>query len=219
MSHHHHKADKSPNEWDPVEDVSTPDVPENVPTEVPAAEPPADTAEKSAPEVEKGSEAAAKLTAAQAEIADLQQKLLYLQADYQNYRKRVSRDIAEARVTGVANTLSPFLTVYDFLGMAGNAAEKSDNLESIRQGLKMIIGEFNKAFDELGVKKVATVGAKFDPEMHEAVSHQPDEKIPEGEILKEWAGGFRLGDRLLRPARVVVSAGTPKPGEAPAEKQ
>lgn len=148
------------------------------------------------------------------EIQSLREKLIYLEADYQNYRKRVVKDLSEARLCGAAGTLEPFLTVFDFLGMAKTAAEKSENIESIRQGLNMIIGEFHKAFDELGVKKIATVGADFDPRMHEAAAHEPSDEVPEGKIIREWSGGFKLGERLLRPARVVVSSG-PAPEEAP----
>ena len=165
---------------------------------------------ESIPEEEEGGDAnaaqeeTAKLAA---ELQALKEKLMYLEADYQNYRKRVVKDLSEARLCGPAGPLEPFLTVFDFLGMAKNAAEKSDNIESIRQGLNMIIGEFHKAFDELGVKKIATVGTDFDPKYHEAAAHEPSDEVPEGKIIREWSGGFKLGERLLRPARVVVSSG------------
>lgn len=142
-----------------------------------------------------------------AELAELQSKYLYLQAEYQNYRKRVVKDLADARAFTLADTLSPFLSVFDYLTMAETAAEKTDNLEAVRQGLKMIMGEFFKAFDELGVKKFDSVGKKFDPSLHDAVANEPSETVPEGEIIREWAGGFKLGEKLLRPARVVVSSG------------
>ena len=148
------------------------------------------------------------------EYEEMRDKYLYLQADYQNYRKRTAKDISEARILGAANVLAPFLTVYDFLNMAKTAAEKSGNIESIRQGLNMILGEYVKALDECGVEKVAAVGTKFDPELHEAVAHEPSDTVPEGEILKEWSGGYRFGSRLLRPARVVVSSGA-APAETP----
>lgn len=141
------------------------------------------------------------------EVDELKEKLIYLQADYQNYRKRVAKDISDTRLYAMASTLSPFLTVFDYLNMANVASEKSDNIESIRQGLNMIIAEFNKAFDELNVKKLDSVGKKFNPELHEAVAHEASDTVPEGQILKEWSGGFKMGDKLLRAARVVVSAG------------
>ena len=152
-------------------------------------------------------------------LAELQAKYLYLQAEYQNYRKRVAKDVADARSYAYADALGPFMTVFDFLAMADTAAVQSDNVESIRQGLKMIIGEFNKAFDTLGVKPLDAVGQKFDPALHEAVAHEASETVPEGVVIKQWSNGFKMGEKLLRPARVVVSDGAPKAEEPGAEQQ
>ena len=88
---------------------------------------------------------------------------MYLQADYQNYRRRMIKELADARQIGVIGTLDPFLRVADFLGMADTAAKQSDNIDAIRQGLAMILNEFNKAFDDLGVKKLDSIGKPFDP--------------------------------------------------------
>ena len=152
-----------------------------------------------------------------AELAELQAKYLYLQAEYQNFRKRSVRDIADARSYAVASTLVPFLSVVDYLGMAQSAAEQSDNLEALKQGMNMIIGEFDKALDELGVKKMKTAGEKFDPALHDAVGYEKSETVPEGVIIREWSGGFTMGEKLLRPARVLVSSGN-APEEAPANE-
>ena len=76
------------------------------------------------------------------ELTDAQNKLIYLQADYQNYRKRVAKDVSDARVYGAANALEPFITVYDYLQMARQAAEKSDKIDQIRQGLSMILDQY-----------------------------------------------------------------------------
>ena len=140
------------------------------------------------------------------ELVAMKEKYLYLQAEYQNYRKRVAKDVSDA----------PFLKVFDYLGMAQTAANKSDNIDSIRAGLNMIIAEFNRAFDDLGVKEVSAVGQVFDPLIHDAVSQEPNETVPEGTVSSQWCSGFKLGDRLLRPARVVVSSGKKKE-EAPVE--
>ena len=190
------KHKKQPNVAVPGEGEQIP-VDDKLPESIPAEE-------EAGGETNTPQEETAKLAA---ELQALKEKLMYLEADYQNYRKRVVKDLSEARLCGTAGTLEPFLTVFDFLGMAKNAAEKSDNIESIRQGLNMIIGEFHKAFDELGVKKIATVGTDFDPKYHEAAAHEPSDEVPEGKIIREWSGGFKLGERLLRPARVVVSSG------------
>ena len=142
-----------------------------------------------------------------AELAELQTTYLYLQAEYQNFRKRSVRDIADARSYTIASTLVPFLSVVDYLGMAQAAAEQTDNLAALKQGMSMIIGEFDKALDELGVKRMKTAGEKFDPSLHDAVGYEKSADIPEGMIIREWSGGFMLGDKLLRPARVLVSSG------------
>ena len=69
--------------------------------------------------------------------------------------------------------------------------------------------EFDRALEELGVKKMKSVGEKFDPELHDAVGYEASETVPEGCIIREWSGGFTLGEKLLRPARVLVSSGVP----------
>ena len=193
---------------------NTPETPENNKVQEEKVDTVLDDA-KEAPEAE-----AAELSAEdklKAELAELQAKYLYLQAEYQNFRKRSVRDIADARSYAVASTLVPFLSVVDYLGMAQSAAEQSDNLEALKQGMNMIIGEFDKALDELGVKKMNTAGAKFDPALHDAVGYEKSETIPEGMIIREWSGGFTMGEKLLRPARVLVSSGN-TPDEVPAEE-
>ena len=137
------------------------------------------SAEESAPETPELS-AEDKL---KAELAELQAKYLYLQAEYQNFRKRSVRDVADARSYAISSTLVPFLSVVDYLGMAQSAAEQSDNLEALKQGMNMIIGEFDKALDELGVKRMKTAGEKFDPSLHDAVGYENSETVPERPIL------------------------------------
>ncbi len=143
----------------------------------------------------------------QGEISNLQDRLLRLQADFQNYRKRMARELADARKVGVIDTLTAFLTVFDQLDMARIAAEKSDNVDAIRQGLDMINNTFAKELEGLGVERYSAVGKVFDPELHEAVAQQPSEEYPDGVISAQWCCGYRIGDRLLRAARVVVSSG------------
>lgn len=172
------------------------------------------SAEESAPETPELS-AEDKL---KAELAELEAKYLYLQAEYQNFRKRSVRDVADARSYAISSTLVPFLSVVDYLGMAQSAAEQSDNLEALKQGMNMIIGEFDKALDELGVKRMKTAGEKFDPSLHDAVGYENSETVPEGCIIREWSGGFTMGEKLLRPARVLVSSGN-APAEEPEKKE
>ena len=142
-----------------------------------------------------------------AKIAELESKILYMQADYQNYRRRTAKDISDARISGTANALEPFLNVNDFLGMAQIAIEKSDNVEAIKQGIMMIIQQYERAMDELNVSVLKTAGEKFNPELHDAMSQEFSDTVPEGFIIKEVSKGYKMGERLLRAARVVVSKG------------
>ena len=186
-----------------------PDLPED------AANAPAPDAAANAPELAVPENDTVKQL--QDALAELQTKYVYLQAEYQNFRKRAAKDAADARSYAVIDTLLPFLTLGDYLKMAEQAAEKSDNVESIRQGLKMIIAEFFKAFDEIGVRSYDSVGKAFDPQLHDAVSNEASETVPEGTVIREWAAGFKLGDKILRPAKVVVSSG--KPAEPAADEK
>ena len=115
-----------------------------------------------------------------AKIAELESKILYMQADYQNFRRRTAKDISDARISGTANALEPFLNINDFLGMAQVAIEKSDNVEAIKQGIMMIIQQYERAMEELNVSVLQTAGAKFDPELHDAMSQEYSDTIPEG---------------------------------------
>ena len=149
----------------------------------------------------------------QQELTEAQNKLLYLQADYQNYRRRMIKELADARQIGVIGTLDPFLRVADFLNMADTAAKQSDNIDAIRQGLAMILNEFTKAFDDLGVKKLDSIGKPFDPDKQEAVMQEASDSVPEGVVIKEWCPAYMMGERCIRAAKVVVSTGKAETAE------
>jgi molecular chaperone GrpE len=156
---------------------------------------------------EKEPTAEEKIESLQEELADAKDNLLRLKADYQNYRMRTAKEIANARLFGQTDTLLPFLQVFDHFNMAMIAAEKSDNMDAIKEGLEMILKEYKKGLDELGVVPFNATGEKFDPKLHEAMTHEPSDEVEEGYVIKQWNTGYKLGERLLRPATVVVSSG------------
>ena len=172
-----------------------------------------DNLAEDAPADRKEAEAVSPEEALRKEVAELKDQLLRKEADYQNYRKRMAREVGDARRLGLCETIVPFLQLFDLFAMAMKAADKSDNVAALKQGLTMIQTEYAKALDELGVKEFHAAGEKFDPLLHDAVSSEPSDTVPEGVVIKEWNSGYKLGDRLLRPARVVVSAGPEKTGE------
>ena len=153
-------------------------------------------------------------------LAQANDRYLRARADFENYRKRMNREFAEIRSNTKEQTITEFLTVYDFFMLAIEASEKTPDITVIKQGMSMILTEFKKTFENLGVKTINTEGKEFDPNIHDAVSQEPSEKVAEGKIIRQWKPGFKIGDKLLRPATVVVSSGTPKKeAEIEAEKE
>ena len=153
------------------------------------------------------SDVSSELSALKKANEELLDKYLRVQAEYQNYRKRVSKDIASARNYAVIDTLTPFLQLFDNFSMAVKAAGSTTNIEALIQGLNMIQGQYSKALEELGVTGYSAVGEKFDPQLHDAIATEKSDTVPEGVVIREWCCGYRMGDNVLRPARVVVSEG------------
>ncbi len=152
-------------------------------------------------------DASAEIEALKKALAEAEDKRIRAIAEMDNLRKRLSKDMEAQRFSIQADTLSAFLQVFDHFSMAVNAAKASDNLKALLDGMKMIETEFAKAFQELGMEFVSAEGKDFDPSLHEAISQEPSEKIPAGKVLRQWSSACKLGQRLLRPARVVVSSG------------
>ena len=146
----------------------------------------------------------------------LNDKYLRLRADFDNYMKRMAREANDIRERSKKSVVTEFLPVYDFFQMAMKHSETSDDIAALRQGMNMILNEFSKAFDALGVKELQAVGQKFDPNLHEAVKSEPSDTVAEGIIIQQWKPGYMMGDKLLRAAMVVVSSG---PAEKATEKE
>lgn len=144
-----------------------------------------------------------------AQLEEFKDRYLRSRAELDNYRKRVAREFQVIRKTSTATVIEEFLRVFDHFEMAMAHADKTTDIETLKQGMDMILAEFQKAFENLGAELVETEGKEFDPHLHEAVAHEPSTDVPAGHILKQWKCGLRLEDRLLRPATVVVSSGPP----------
>jgi len=145
----------------------------------------------------------------QAQIAELTDKLLRSRAEFDNYRKRIAREFGDVREQAKQRTIGEFLNVYDFFMLAISHIETSSDIESIKQGMQMILTEFERTFESLGVKEVTAVGQPFDARFHEAVAQEASDSVPEGSVIRQWKSGFTVGENLLRPATVVVSSGKP----------
>lgn len=148
------------------------------------------------------------------ELAEAKDKHLRTVAEFDNYRKRIAKEAALTRSQIISDTAYPFLHVFDFFSKAMDASAKTADIASMRDGLKMILTEFKKAISELGIEQVNSEGQDFNPNLHEAIHKEHSDVHKEGKIIKQWSCGYRLGEKLLRPASVVVSMGPVPPPEA-----
>jgi len=146
------------------------------------------------------------------EIADLRDRSMRTLADFDNYRKRVERERQEDKKYALAKPLTDFLEIMDNLGLALAAAGSADDL---KRGVEMIHRQMTDLLRRFGVQEVAALGQPFDPTLHEAVSREEDSTVQAPTVTGEMRRGYRLHDRLLRPAMVKVSVPA-EPGK-PAE--
>jgi len=149
----------------------------------------------------------------QAEVEKWRNLALRNQADLENYRKRMAREKSEAVQFANVNLLRSLLPALDNFEM-GLMAAKSEGEESIiYQGMAMVKKQIDEFLSDEGVETIESIGARFDPNVHEAIQQEFCEDEPEGAIIGELRRGYRLGERLLRPANVIVSKGPQPEGE------
>ena len=181
-------------------------------TEPEAEEKKEETAEQSAGETKEEAPAGEKQTEAAkeapadgkpaGEVAALNDKYLRLLAEYDNYRKRSQKEKDALYGDIKANTLKDFLPVYDNLVRA--LAQPTED-EAYKKGVEMIMTQFNKTLEKLGITEMDCLGQKFDPAFHNAVMHVEDAEKGENEIVEVFQKGFMLGDRVIRFAMVKVA--------------
>jgi molecular chaperone GrpE len=126
------------------------------------------------------------------------------QADFENYRKRAARDAELAQSRGVAKLVKELLPAIDNLDRALKAASDEDS--QLIEGIKLVHSDLLSALQRVGVEPFSPEGEAFDPQFHEAVAQQPIEGVESGVVAEVFQQGFRLGDSVLRPARVLVAA-------------
>jgi molecular chaperone GrpE len=143
--------------------------------------------------------------AAKAEKADEYLMLAQrTQADFENYRKRAAREAALAQDRGVARLAKELLPAIDNLDRALKAA--SEEQSPIAEGIKLVHTDLLSALQRVGVEPFSPKGEPFDPQLHEAVAQQPVDGAEPGTVAEVFQQGFRLGESVLRPARVLVAA-------------
>jgi molecular chaperone GrpE len=160
-----------------------------------------------AEETEQAAEAEEKdpLEAAQEEIAQLKEQMLYKAAEFDNYRKRTIKEKAELLLNGAEKTVVAVLPVLDDMERAIAEGKKTDDPEVIREGMELIFQKFIKVLEGLGVKAIDTTDKDFDVDMHEAIAMVPgmgDDK--KGKVIDCVQTGYTLNDKVIRHAKVAV---------------
>ena len=152
---------------------------------------------------------------------ELEEKILRLLAESENLRKRHEREIQDSQSYAIKNFASSLLSIADnFQRSLQSVPEKETQntlVNNLIIGIKAVEKEFFEVFEKNGIKKFSSINQKFDPEIHQAVSKTNHDKIQKGFVCDELELGFKISDRLLRPAMVVVSEG-PKQDEKKTKK-
>jgi len=162
------------------------------------------------PEIAVETEETADLEALKAEAAKAKEywdKLLRTTADFENYKKRATRERQEAvkfANEGIIGTLLPIMDNFE-MALAAMAGAKDPAVQSLQSGVSMILQQLKKALADVGLEEVDATNQRFDPNVHEAVSQQETAEVPEGNVVQQLRKGYKLRDRLLRPASVVVA--------------
>jgi molecular chaperone GrpE len=159
------------------------------------------------------------------EAADYKDKLLRTLADMENLRRRTDREVADAKTYSVAAFARDILGVADNMDRALTAIEGETRgqaeagVKALLDGVDLTAAELLRVLEKHGVKKFEPKGEKFDPHLHQAMYEVPDPSVPNGTVAQVIQAGYRIGERILRPALVGVAKGGPKPPrtDAPAE--
>ena len=135
------------------------------------------------------------------------ERLLRTSADFDNFKKRAAREKQEAIKYANEALLQKLMPVMDNFDMALAAAQKNglDAGQSLQAGVSMIFQQFKSALAEAGLEELDAMGKPFDPNFHEALSQQETSDVPDGQVVQQLRKGYKLRDRLLRPASVVVA--------------
>ena len=150
-----------------------------------------------------------RIAALETEKAEIKDRMLRIAAEFDNYKKRARKELAEQDVKAREAVLKDFLEVVDNLERAlasiGTGATEKD-IKSVQEGVELVLRLFKSKLERYSVSAIETKGQPFDPRLHDAISQIPNPDVAPGTVLHEMQKGYRMGDRLLRPAVVVVAA-------------
>jgi molecular chaperone GrpE len=146
----------------------------------------------------------------QADLDRFRDLALRSQADFENYKKRSAREKEEAIKYANSSLLQRLVAIVDNFELGLAAAKEHGKKSPIYSGMVLVQKQLNDLLAENGLQPIEAEGKQFDPNLHEAIAHEPSDQFPEGIVLRQVRRGYRFKDRLLRPAKVVVSSGPAK---------
>jgi molecular chaperone GrpE len=149
-------------------------------------------------------------TRLQADLDRFRDLALRSQADFENYKKRSAREKEDAIKYANTALLDRLLPIIDNFDLGLSAARGEGEASPIYAGMSLVLKQLTDFLADSGLQPIEAVGEKFDPNLHEAIAHQPSADVPEGSVILQTRRGYRFKDRLLRPSSVVVSSGTGK---------
>jgi molecular chaperone GrpE len=162
-----------------------------------------------------------RIAALEAEKADTRDRMLRIAAEFENYKKRARKEQTDSEAKVRESVLRDMLEVIDNLDRATAATGGATDLQSVQQGIALVLRLFAQKLERYDVKPLDAKGKPFDPRLHEAISQAPSADVAPGTVLAELQKGYKVGDRLLRPAAVVVAIAPPaspaNDGAKPAE--
>jgi molecular chaperone GrpE len=141
------------------------------------------------------------------ELKRANNEVLKSQAEFENFRKRMRREMEEDSRYAALPLITELLPVIDNLQRAVDAAEQAGAHGGLVDGVKMVINQFNAALARVGCVKIEAAGAEFDPHVHAALMQEPSAEVPANHVSRELQSGYKMHDRVVRPAQVFVSTG------------
>ena len=145
--------------------------------------------------------------ALKAALADANDRNLRLMAEFDNYRRRTAKEQLELIETANGKLLEKLSEVQDNFERAFASENKAQDLEAFEKGMQMIYNQFAKILTDAGLEQIDPTGAELDPNMHEALMQQPSETVPEGHVVTVFQKGYKLKNKILKTAKVIVSSG------------
>jgi molecular chaperone GrpE len=184
---------------------------------IPVTEPDAEKKDSDSPPKNDAAAPSAETTSAEDDCDGLQADLdrfrdlaLRSQADFENYKKRSAREKEEAIKYANSSLLEKLIAIVDNFELGLEAARAEGEKSPVFSGMSMVLKQLMDFLTDSGLQPIDATGQKFDPNLHEAIAHEPSDKFPEGIVVRQTRRGYKMKDRLLRPSSVVVSSGPAK---------